>query len=211
MRSQPKLYSGYKITDDVIKRVKDIIKLREPQAYDSVWKNIDTLEDLCLCDGAEVAEENIVLGEDWFISYIIDGCISIENWIALDDNENKLVRLGEMFAEIKNILLLSNELDTDIVCYMRHNTSYQFYLKYKKMGYFDEMYTECYISNLKPKEMDSIINKLELENKLYTIDDEMIVHEDVADSYPEYNKYFMHDVAFSLTKKFIDRYKKRKN
>ena len=112
--------------------VKDIIKLREPQAYDSVWKNIDTLEDLCLCDGAEVAEENIVLGEDWFISYIIDGCISIENWIALDDNENKLIRLGEMFAEIKNILLLSNELDTDIVCYMRHNTSYQFYLKYKK-------------------------------------------------------------------------------
>lgn len=204
MRKQPEHYWGAQINDYVIKRINEIAKLRyEPIIYDNDFSCVNNLDELCNLDGTVLEEKNIILGEDWFIIYNdLKYGILIQDWVAVDDLKDSLIRTSEMLSAIKNILLLSE--GKRIYAWMRHDTSYQFYLRYLKHGYFEEFCNDCDVYNHIPDDIDVIINKL---IKKYITIEEYFADENRED-YKECEKYILHDVGFKLTKKFINRYKK---
>ena len=135
MRKQPEHYSGTKIDDNVINHFKSIAKSRYDKIiYNNYFEDINNLNDLCNIHDTTVDEENIILCEDWVVMYAIrDHKLEILEWIAMD-NDNKFIQAKEMLNIFKNILLLSK--GKYISAFMRHDTSYKFYLNFIKKGYF---------------------------------------------------------------------------
>lgn len=201
MRKEPVNYSGIQIDNNVINRFKLIAKSRyDKNIYDEYFGAIRTLNDLCNTHDTTSNEENIILGEDWVVMYAIkDFKIEILEWIALD-NDNKFIQTKEMLNVFKNILLLSK--GKYISAFMRHDTSYKFYLSFLKKYYFQEYSNSSIIDFCSPYEMTVIIDKL--RKKYNTIEE--YLNDDFSKKYPEYEKYILHNIDFGITKKFIKKY-----
>lgn len=202
MRRQQIHYSGTKINNDVIDKIKLIAKSRYDKViYDKYFDDINNLSDLCSAYDTSEDEENIVLGEDWFIAYSVDDYkIEILEWVAINKVENKIGQVKEMLDVFKEILLLSNQ--KYISAFMRHDTSYKFYLTFLNKGYLKEYYNEAIIDFCRPYEMSVIIENL--KKKYITIEE--YFNDESAKSYPEYEKYILHNINFGTTKKFIKKY-----
>jgi len=209
MREPVKYYNGYEITDDVIRKINliELKRIKEGITYIKS-EHIETLRDLCRIHGTFPSEENIILGQDWYIIYsrLYEDSkeIEINEWVAIDKVENKLMQTVEMLSAMKKILL--ENPDITVFATMRHSTSYKFYQSLLKRGYFKEISNRADIDDELPKYLEPI--KKELQNKYQTPKDflQNLEQENLQDSH--FGDIIHHLVIFKTTELFIKRYKK---
>lgn len=203
MRQEIKHYQGKEITKDIIIKLNQIsIKKYNEGIYTTMYEQIDTLEELCLWHNTSINEENVILGEDFYIIYANRiRNIEILEWVALNTGKNKLTQTIEMFNELKKILLLSK--DKRIKANMKHTTSYPFYQLLLSRNYFDEIcdYPQIDFAELPngKKTIKEILKKYKtLSNYLKSNTSEFL----------ELENYISHEAEFKITDKFIKKYQK---
>ena len=209
MREEVKYYTGYQITNEIIRKI-NLIELKRIQEGITYIKTIpiETLKDLCRIHGTFPKEENVIIGQDWYIiysKYYEDSSeVEINEWVAINQVENKLMQTIEMFSAMKKILL-ENENIT-VFATMKHSTSYKFYKSLLTRGYFEEISNRAEIDDELPKYLENI--KEELKNKYETPEDflQNLDQENLED--PHFEDIIHHLVIFKTTNKFIKRYKK---
>lgn len=200
-------YTGYEITEGVVAKKNLIAMRRYSEGYYSfLFDGINTVENICYWCDCNPEDLNLILADDWYIMYVIrEGIIEITEWIDNPRGNAVLTQTNEMLRAMISILLQCE--GKEIFASMRHHTSYKFYEKLKKLGYVEEVYKHTLMEVDIPIELDRIVHVL--AEKYDSLDeyfaDENRVH------FPEYAEYIYHDIVFSITDKFIKRYKKDTN
>lgn len=208
MRKSVKYYTGYEITDEVIERINLIEQERIQEGITDIITNepIYTLKDLCRLHNTFPHEENIVLGEDWYIIYTKYDQdteeIQIHEWLDINNTENKLTQTMEMLTAMKKIFLQNK--NAKIYATMRHSTSYKFYQILLTRGLVEEISNNPDIDEELPSDIEIILNNLQskynsLKEYLLNEDKEIIGNQKIKD-------YIYHSVNFKITDKFIRRY-----
>ena len=207
MREPIKYYNGFEITDEIIKKI-NLIELKriKENITNITSEKIDTLKDLCNLHGTMPQEENIILGTDWYIIYTIYNDtpdeIEINEWLAINNVENKLMQTIEMFTAIKNILLNSKK----VYATMRHSTSYKFYKSLLNRGYLEEISNIQELDDELPEHIEQ--EKNELKNKYSTLEEYLLNSSLKKHINQEIEDYIYHLVIFKTTKLFTKRYQK---
>lgn len=201
-----KTYFGNDIKKEQIQIMKDIAKNVYPkEIYDGYFKRIKTPKDLIhLHDDIPLEDQVFVLGEDWFICYAFSNdMIKILEWIAVDNHDTKFTQSIEMMKAFKMILLEND--DQKFNAFMRHNTSYQIYSRLKNHKLLHEINHGLFIDEVAPVRINRIKLKLSM---LSDSGDEVLNSGRVVSE--EHLKYFLHEITFSVTDKFVERYAKSK-
>lgn len=206
MRNTIEYYKGYEINEEVIKRINSIEQIRINEGLTSITPEpISTLEDLCAIHDTLPEEENIILGQDWYIIYTkINYEIEINEWLAIGDVQNKLTQTIEMLNALKIVLLKSG--NTKVYATMRHSTSYKFYRSLLSRGYLEEISDIANIEDNLPEDLEQIKNNLKrkyesLEEYLSNSNKENLENTDFDD-------FIYHFIIFKTTDKFRKRYKR---
>lgn len=202
MRKEVEYYQGKQIDIVIISKLFAISIARDFKVEGIVpYSDVDTIEELCEICECEIDEFNVVLGQDWYLTYIDrKDNLEIMEWVSLENTKDKLKQTLEMMKHLIKVLLLAKE--RKITALMRHSTSYNFYQLLIKNGYIKEEYNNPGMDTSIPEDIqfeldiaieDNINIKYYLEN---------------SDRNEEYDEYFYHDISFTLTKKFLNRYDK---
>ena len=206
MRKAIEYYKGYEINEEVIKRINSIEQIRINEGLTSITPEpISTLEDLCSIHDTYPEEENVILGEDWYIIYTkINYEIEINEWLAIGNVQNKLTQIIEMLNALKIVLLKSG--NTKVYATMRHSTSYKFYRSLLSRGYLEEISDIANIEDNLPEDLEQIKNNLKrkyksLEEYLSNSNKENLENTDFDD-------FIYHFIIFKTTDKFKKRYKR---
>ena len=202
-------YAGYQITDKIIRKI-NLIELKRIKEGITYIKSetIETLRDLCRLHGTFPTEENVIIGQDWYIIYSRlyedSSEIEINEWVAINQVENKFMQTIEMICAMKKILLECD--DITIFATMRHSTSYKFYRSLLTRGYFEEILNRAVIDDELPEYLEPI--KEELKNKYETSENFLknLDSENLTDT--RFEDIIHHLVMFKTTDKFIKRYKR---
>lgn len=207
MRRKVEYYSGHEITEEVLKKIHLIeLKRLEEGITQFPLESINTLDELCQYYETTPSQENIILGEDWYINYnkIADYEMEINEWVAISAVSNKLGQTIEMYEALKKILLESEFRDIYIVS--RHSTSYRLYQSLLRRGYIEEFDNTTDILENLPTELEQIKQKIiaeygSLENYL---------KDENREKYEEFHleDYIYHLIIFSITDKFVNKYKR---
>ena len=197
-------YNGFEITDEIIKKVNLIELKRIKEKITNIsCEKIDNLKDLCLLHGTMPQEEYIVLGMDWYVIYTRYNDnpdeIEINEWVAINNVENKLMQTIEMFNTIKNILLDSKK----VYATMRHSTSYKFYKLLLNRGYIEELSNVKELDDELPNHIE--LKKNELQNQYSSLEEYLSIDNDIKQ---DIDDYIFHLIIFRMTDKFTKRYKK---
>lgn len=202
-----KHYKGIEITKELVSSKNLIAMRRYSEGYYSfLFEGIDTIDDICYWCDCNPEDLNLILGKDWYIMYVTrPNEIEITEWISTPREKNILEQTNEMLTSMISILLLSE--GKEIFASMRHHTSYKFYEKLKRLGYVEELFIHSKMEMDIPLELDKIVHVLA---EKYDSLDEYFADE-LREHFPEYGEYIYHDIRFSITDKFIQRYKKESN
>jgi len=203
MREKVKHYQGTEITPEVIRKMNLIELLRQREGLTTFTiENIDNLEELCNYHDTKEEQENIILGQDWYLMYTTyNDELEIQEWISINNVKDKLVQTMEMFKWIKKILLENK--DKTIYSTLRHSTSYNFYKLFLEKGYIDEIYKSIDIADDIPKDLLSLIENRDNSSLEEYLD---IEKEEILNDLPD---FIFHNVEFLVTDKFIEKHNKR--
>ena len=207
MKRQVNYYHGAEITLDVIKRIKEIERKRINEGITCIISEpISSVGELCdIHLVSSIEQEHIILGEDWYIMYsILENQIELNEWLAVNNVDNKLIQTMEMYQSLKKLLLQSK--DYKFFATMRHSTSYRFYQNMLNRGFLQEISNRAYIDENLPYDLELIKNDLKskystLEEYLQNEDKEQLKETDFSD-------FIYHLVIFKTTKSFTKKYKK---
>lgn len=206
MRKEVKHYYQDQITKEVFDSLFAICAQRNYRINGMIpYAEMNTLEDFCLENECRPEDIHVILGEDWFITYIIDDTdLEFLDWVSLENSENTLRQTLEMKKQLVNILLQAKQ--KQIWALMRHTTSYRFYELLKSHGYIDEDINIAIYEETTPEEVLKIVDKIYSEYRnltFYYQDPNRIV-------YPELEEYIVHDATFYVNDKFFNQYQKTK-
>jgi len=203
MREKVKHYQGTEITPEVIRKMNLIELNRQREGLTTFTiENIDNLEELCNYHDTKPEQENIILGEDWYLMYTTyNDELEIQEWVSINNVKDKLVQTMEMFSWIKKILLENK--DKTIYSTLRHSTSYNFYKLFLEKGYIDEIYKSIDIADDIPKDLLSLIENRDNSSLEEYLD---IEKEEILNDLPD---FIFHNVEFLVTDKFIEKHNKR--
>ncbi len=200
MKRKVKHYHGEEISIDIFTKLFGISAERNFQVEGMFpYSEINSLEDLEDFYNCDIENFHIILGEDWYITYLeYYDSIEIIEWCSTDNKKDKYRQTLEMMKYIIDIFIQAK--DKEIQTIMRHTTSYRFYELLKDKGYIKEKYDNPGLDALLPPDIFSLLDILIEQNiniKGYLSNEERP---------KEYDEYFYHDTIFTLTKKFYDRY-----
>ena len=196
------VYSGNEIDKKKIQRIKEIAEHRYAKPfYLSSYNNINNVEELAIFHGVNVEDENMVLGDDWFLLYENNTeFVKFLEWVALENSEKNIHQAIQMLNVFKTILIENKE--KLFYANMRHDTSYMFYKSMLDKKYFEEFFHMIGVDNCMgyaPKELNDLnIDMLSFDSVLNT---------EIIKNTPEYLKYIFHFIGFGVTDKFIKREK----
>ena len=199
-------YTGKQITKDIILKMKQIAKSRyQHSIYKIYYEDITGIKFLAFYDKTKVKEENLFLGDDWFLNYkITQDKVEILEWIALEVKDS--VRQScEMMQALRQILLQNKE--KIFYASMRHDTSYVLYEKMLKRKYFTE-YTHNYMQDCAISyKGESILREYRFKNN----NEENYIKNFLTENKEfEYYNYILHKISFGVTDDFVTKYRKRK-
>ena len=206
MRREIEYYNGKRITKEILKRV-NLIELKSIQEGITVFEmdNIKTIHELSFSHKTKPKNEHLILGEDWYISYIIksNNEIEINDWISITKVTNKFEQTMEMFNAIKQILVTHS--NNNIRAMLRHSTSYPFYKIFLDEGYLEELIDNIDFDDYLPM-LEEIYEKIleqydSIEEYLSDPNREKFEKEHIED-------FIYHEVIFQVSQKFKNRYKK---
>lgn len=202
MRKEVKHYQGYEITIELLSKLFAINTIRGFKVEGCIpYDDIEDIEELSLCINTEVENIHLLLAQDWYITYIVtNDTIEILEWVSIIPKGDILKQSLEMLRYIVKILLESK--NNKVTAVMRHSTSYKFYCLAKKIGYIEEIKDNLGIEDTIPT---CVIAE---SNQPLPKDDELLEFLKDENRPKEYDEYIHHDITFSLTKKFYNRYSK---
>lgn len=197
------VYSGNEIDKEKIQRIKEIAQHRYAKPfYLSSYYNINNVDELAAFHGIDVEDENLILGEDWFLLYENNKeFVKFLEWVALENNEKNIHQAIQMLNVFKTILIENKE--KLFYANMRHDTSYMFYKSMLDKKYFEEFFHMIGVDSClgyAPKELN------DLNIDMFSFDG--VLNNEIIKNNPEYLKYIFHFIGFSVTDKFIERDKK---
>ncbi|MGN1371039.1 MAG: hypothetical protein ACI4XM_01995 [Candidatus Coprovivens sp.] len=202
MRKKVEHYQGEQINFIIISKLFAISAARDFKVEGIIpYSDIDTLEELCEVYECNPDEFHIILGADWYLTYITrPEKTEIIEWVSLENRKDKIHQTLEMMKYLIQVLLLSKE--KKVTSTMRHSTSYKFYQLLIKNGYIKEQYNNPGMDTSIP---DDIQSELDI-----AIEDNINIkyYLDNPNRNTEYDEYFYHDISFTLTNKFLTRYDK---
>lgn len=193
---QIKRYKGNQITTAIIDIFREYAKSRfEPEVYEEYFSYITSIQEYAEVHGVDIADEHIIIGEDWLFSYHIAGKeMILSDWISKADTTDKFAQSLEMYKTIKNVVLNS---ETEFFsASLRHSTSYPFYQMFKEKGIIDEFMDALSVNLCSDETYEQIANKVSrydatLEELLET------------GKFTEQEKdYIYHDVTFELSPQY---------
>ena len=204
MREQVKHYQGKEITKEVIRKMNLIELFRQKEGLTTFTiENIDTLEELCDYHDTNPEQENVIIGEDWYLMYTTYNYeLEIQEWISLNNVKDKLIQTMEMFNWIKKVLLENK--DKIIYATLRHSTSYNFYKLLKEKRYIHQINKYIDIADDIPEDLLSII-----ENRNEFISLERFLNKEKKEILNDLPDFIYHSVEFTLSNKFIKKYTKK--
>lgn len=200
MRKEVKHYQGLEINIEVIAKLFAICAARNFRVEGLIpYEEIDSIEEFCQCYNCEPQNVHVILGGDWFITYIDwEDSLEIMEWVSLECPKDKFRQSLEMLKYMIDILLQSKYRLIDAV--MRHSSSYKFYELLKEHGYIQELSSSIAMEDTIPDDIyQELKSNLKQKGNL-----EAYLQDETRPQ--EYDEYFYHDLAFSLTDKFFKRY-----
>jgi hypothetical protein len=206
MRRQVEHYQGYEVNQDVINKINIIAFKRYSEGrYGLLHEDYLDFNDLCYRNTSVPEDTYITLGEDWFIIYTKDTTfMELIEWVSIDHTKNKFIQTIEMFNEIKQILLSS--YGQKICSLMKHNTSYKFYYELLIRGYLCEHNNNITMDLFLPSDINktacTICQSYEHLSNFFKDENRDKLQEEILED------YIYHDVEFTITDKFVKRYKK---
>lgn len=194
------VYKGKEITEEHISKLKSIIASRIGYLfYKSPWLDIENVEQMANYDEVSIEEEHLALGEDWFLSFTVsDSFFAFLEWAAIEEESNKLIRTIEMMNIFKKLILKYK--DKKFVAYMRHNTSFQFYSKMKKKGYFEEL---SHFVEIGPCSIFSKMRLIFLEKDYGGLRN--FLDSNDIENYTNYLPYIFHYLTFNVNDAFTEK------
>ena len=197
------VYKGEEIDWKKISKIKEIASKRlAKDIYYTGFSDIEDIDYLAYLHDIDVEDEILVLGNDWFLCYTItDNTVTFIEWVAEYNKDSKFAQSIEMMNTLKKIIM--DNKDKEFIADMRHDSSYQFYLKMLEKNYFkeDTHSLDIDICNgfapiavINMKDNNSLIKKFLKSRKVR--------------KHPEYLKYIIHCLTFSVTDKFIEQNKR---
>lgn len=192
-----KVFKACEVTKKQLKKIKKIAASRyNNEIYHTYfrWMDTDTFK-------AGVRENvDVALGEDWFLFYLVhDYRVEFCEWVASDNKKDKMRQVLEMLSTFRKILIENKDKNFSGGC--RHDTSYPFYQKLLEKGYIKQR------SNI--IDIDYCTAPLlvqHIADSPRVLRDFLAVKE-VREN-PDYLKYFLHFVDFTVTDKFVSKYSK---
>lgn len=187
-----KLYKGKEISYFDISAMKNIASNRYcREIYEMYYNNIYSLQGLA--KRFDCLPENLclVIGLDWYILYeVTKEYVGFLEWVALDSCDRKFKQSTEMLNTLKEII--RNNCEKDFCAAMRHDTSYQLYLKMLEKHYIKEEFHSISIDAAEPNDLTKedcieIVNNFIGNDNLYD---------------PEFLKYVLHNINFSIDENF---------
>lgn len=203
MEREVKHYLGSEIDMEVISKLFAISAIRGFKVEGvNPYEEIESIDDLGIILNSDINNIHVILGTDWFITYLNNkNEIEILEWASIKKETGIFRQTLEMLKYMISILLESK--NHQIKAVMRHSTSYKFYKLLKENGYIEETYDNLGLEDTIPL---SVIEDTEIPlSKLKNLTE-------FLETYPntEYSEYIHHDLKFSLTPKFYARYNKTK-
>ena len=193
-------FKGREIDKLKVAKIKKIAANRyTKQIYDSSYWSVENLDNLAFIYDINVDDIIVTLGEDWLLCYTISNdMVTFLEWIAVYNKNYKIIQSIEMMNTLKKVLVRYKEK-----CFktsMRHDSSYQFYSSMLQRNYFEE--------NSHTFDIDNCAG-FAPERLKYLVDDypsfEAFLNSTEAMEHPEYLKYILHDLEFSVTNKLLDK------
>ncbi len=202
MQKRIHFYKGQDISQEQIKAIQNIAYQRYPkEIFDKYYKNIQNITDLAKNHHTKVQNEQLILGRDWMILYKIEKKkLTFLEWIAINKQENNIRQSIEMYKEMKRVLI--ENFNKQMIASMRHDTTYQLYLKLIEKGLLLEKEHNFYIDSSIPK--DIYINQLK------KIKEETFSSKEI-EKYSSYYPFFLHYVEFYLTNNITSISQKKKS
>lgn len=197
------IYRGTEIGNNQIETIRNIAYRRySKNVFDEYFSNIHDVKDLARLHSISVDDEILIIGKDWFLCYTESVYyVQVSEWI-LADNDDRLQQTVEMMNVLKKILIQNRG---KLFCAsMRHDTSYQIYLKMLENNYFKELRHNYIIDCSAPQEVAEIKEKL---SNSFDNMEEFLSSEKSRD-YEEYLTYILHQLNFIVTHKFEKKCKK---
>ncbi len=203
MKRTVNIYQGKEISPKEIEIIKRIAQKKySPEIYQEYHEFLTDVESIATIYETDINNLFLILGEDWFLIYENEEDVGVLEWVALDDTDNKMKQIMEMLKTLKEILLQNK--DKYFVVSMRHNTSYQFYQKMLKKGYFEEDYHELTIDIACP---DQLANTFE---EMGFLDDASMLENPNLKISKGDQAYIFHNIDFFVSDKFINKYEKKR-
>lgn len=198
MERSVKTYKSQEIDEEKLMRIKKIAASRcSEEIYNTYYKQIN------LTELQKALQKNgfISLGEDWFLFYeIYDEEVIFGGWVATDNKKNKIKQVSEMLNTFKTIFIKYKDKTFYASC--RHDSSYRFYETMLQKGYLKHYY------DIIEMDVDIAPPAIQPLNDFPPMLQHFLHIKEVREN-PEYLKYFLHDLEFTVTDKFIDKYSKK--
>ncbi len=200
MKREVKHYHGEEIDLDIFTKLFGISAQRNFRVEGLIpYSDINTLEDVEDFYGCCIDAFHIILGEDWYITYLdYYDSIEILEWCSVDNKKDIYRQTLEMMKYMISIFIEAK--DKKILTIMRHTTSYKFYELLKSRGYIEEQYDSPGLDSILPLDIFDIIDKLIDQNiniKGYLLNENRPT---------KYDKYFYHELIFRLNDSFFKKY-----
>lgn len=187
-----KLYKGKEISYFDISAMKNIASNRYcREIYEMYYNNIYSLQGLAKRFDCLPEDLRLVIGLDWFILYeVTDYYVGLLDWVAINDSDRKMKQSIDMLHTLKEIIRENHKKEFS-TC-MRHDTSYQIYLKMLEKHYIKETFHSISIDAAEPNDLteedcEEIVKQFSGNENLYD---------------PEFLKFVLHNINFSIDENF---------
>lgn len=198
MKRNVKTFKASEITEKQINQIKKIATSRySKNIYHTYfeWMNMNTIKKSLR------KHDYVALGEDWFLFYLVsDNEVQFCEWVAADNKENKTKQTLEMLSTFRKILIENKSKKFSAGC--RHDTSYPFYQKLLEKGYIKQ---HSNIIDIDYCTAPPLVQHIADSPRVLR---DFLAIKEIQEN-PNYLKYFLHQVNFTVTDKFVAKYSKK--
>ena len=191
------LYSSVEINEICINKIKQIKKkILKEELYNKFARDLKSINEIAKTYDFQVEQLKLILGEDWYILYAEEEeYVYVLEWYGVNEKKTKLIQSLEMYNTFISFFL--NHKECTFCGYMKQYTSYRFYEKMLKDGYFEEIKNKIYDKS-ELYRLSNLLILLKAKRESSTLSKSDII------SNKEENIF--HFVVFNLTDKFINKY-----
>lgn len=185
----------------VISRMRQIAKAQNDSTYyNHYYRFLYFYVQLLFSHATNPWDERLILGQDWYLEYCIEGdLLFILDWASVP-NDQVFLQVCEMKQAFQQIFS-SNGVKYAFAS-MRHSTSYAFYQRALKFQLVQTLNEELCLDYFIPKSLEQKIDAYrDISEFLQFVGDDLSFEDGF---------YIFHEIEFCVTDRFLRRKKRKK-